>query len=184
MIEGRSAPDLRSVIQPKPTALVLAGLELVQPRVVPRGVRLRIGPVVTAVAQPQLGVLRDVLDLALHDPGVAAARHPGAQPLLPVLPLDVLPVGEEMREPAVLQPVPRLLHERAAQVVPGHPAVPVREPGAGRDHERRVGDDQVVRPVPDRLEERALPQLGGGRAGQGQGQPGEAQRPRVADRWR
>ena len=108
----------------------LALLELVQPGVVARSVLGRVGAVVAAVAQPQLGVLGDVLDLALHDPGVAAARHPGGEPLAPVLALDVLPVGEQLAPAAVVELVGGLLDQGAAQVVAAHAAVPVGEPAA------------------------------------------------------
>lgn len=77
-----------------------------------------------------------------------------------------------MRTP-VVQPVAGLLHQRPAQVVAAHAAVAVREAGAGRDDERRVGDDQVVRLGADRLEEGTLAQIGRGGTGQGEGQPGE-----------
>lgn len=79
--------------------LHLACLELVEPRVVERLVLRRVGAVVSGVAQPQLRVLRDVLDLPLDDPRVTATRHPGAQPVLPVLTLHVLPVGQELGVP-------------------------------------------------------------------------------------
>lgn len=68
-----------------------------------------------------------------------------------------------------------LLHQRPAQVVAAHAAVPVGEAGAGRDDEGRVGDDQVERVGAHRLEEGALAQVGGGGAGQGEGEPGELQ---------
>lgn len=68
-----------------------------------------------------------------------------------------------------------LLHQGAAQVVAAHAAVPVGEAGGGRDDEGRVGDDQVERVGAHRLEERALAQVGGGGAGQGEGEPGELQ---------
>ena len=172
MTEGTAAPGPAQRDPAEADGPGLARLELVQPRVVPRGVLGRVRAVVARVPQPQLGVLRDVLHLALHDPGVAPARHPGPQPVLPVLALHVLPVGEELRVPALVQPLPRLLNERAAQIVPAHPAVAVGQPGAGRDHEGRVGHDQVVRlVVAHRLEEGALAQVGRGRAGQGQGEP-------------
>lgn len=77
-----------------------------------------------------------------------------------------------MRNPFV-QPVAGLLHQRPAQVVAAHAAVAIREAGAGRDDERRVGDDQVVRIGADRLEERTLAQVGRGGTGQGESQPGE-----------
>lgn len=81
-------------------------LELVQPRLVPGRVGLRVDAVVPGVAQPQFGVLGDVLHLALHDPGVAALRHPGAEAVAPLLTVDVLPVGQEMRVPPSLSRSP------------------------------------------------------------------------------
>lgn len=92
----------------------------------------------------------------------------------------MLPIGQELGEPARVQPAPRLLNERAAQIVPGHAAVAVGEPGVGRDDERRVGHDQVVRLLlRDRLEQGALAQIGGGRPGEGEGERGDVQRTRV-----
>ncbi len=135
---------------------------------------------VAAVAQPQLGVLRDVLHLPLHDPGVAAARHPGGQPLAPVPAVGVLPVGQELAVTAVGEMVGGPLDEGAAQVVAAHAAVPVGEAGpvggAGGDDEGRVGDDQVVGSLAlDRGEEGPLAQVRLGRPGEGQGEAGEAQ---------
>ncbi len=71
--------------------------------------------------------------------------------------------------------VARLPHQRAAQLVAGHAAVPVGEAGTGRDDEGRVGDDQVEGLGADRLEEGAHAEVGGGGAGEGEGEPGELQ---------
>lgn len=88
----------------------------------------------------------------------------------------MLPVGEELRESALAQAIARLLNERPAQIVPAHPAVAVGQPGARRDHERRVGHDEFVRlVVPDRLEERALAEVGGRGSGQREGERGDVQ---------
>ena len=130
MTTGGSAPDLRSVIQPKPTPLTLCALELLQPGVVARRVRRRVRPVVAAVAQPQFRVLRDVLHLALHDPRVAAGGQPGGDPLAPVLALGVLPVGEQLAAAARREVAGGPAHQRAAQVVARHAAVPVGRTGA------------------------------------------------------
>ena len=70
-------------------------------------------------------------------------------------------------------------HQAPAQVVAGHPAVPVDEPVARRDHERRVGDDQVEPGLPHRLEETALGRVGVLEPRERQGQPGERQRTAV-----
>ncbi|CAM5492062.1 hypothetical protein SBADM41S_00936 [Streptomyces badius] len=85
-VPGRRRGGLASDPARKPTEDVGAGPRTGRPADVPLVVLGGVAAVVAAVLpQPQLGVLRDVLDLALDDPGVAAVRHPGAQPVLHLL---------------------------------------------------------------------------------------------------
>jgi len=91
----------------------------------------------------------------------------------------VLPVGQQLAPAAVGEVVGAGADQRPAQVVAGHAAVAVGEPPAGRDHERRVGDDQVEALVADRFEQAALAQVRLPGAGQGQGEAGEVQGARV-----
>ena len=145
-----------------------AGLEVAEPRRVRRlvGAAVELGPQ-PAVAQPQLGVLGRVLHLALNHPAVqAGGLQPAPDPLGPRLPGVVLPVGQELGDPAggevradagdevAHQQVPAaagvaVLHERQAGVV-----------GGGRgDDEGRVGHDQVEGLPGDRLEQGAAAQV-------------------------
>ncbi len=110
------------------------------------------------VLEPQLDVLRRVGHLALHHPGVdAAALDPAGDALLPGLAGAVHPVGEHLRAAAGGEVVGGAGDDAADHLVAGEAGVAVDQPltGAGRDHERRVGDDQVERLAGHRVVEAA-----------------------------
>src|SRR5690606_42088365 len=91
-------------------ALHALPLEVLQPGVVPAGV---LGAALLAgVPQPQLDVLGGVLDVALdHPAGAARAGDPLADPVPPVLAVDVQPVAEQLA-PAAVGEVPRGLADQ------------------------------------------------------------------------
>ena len=130
---------------PEPDPIHAPGIEIVEPGSVQPVEGLGSGPG-AAVADPGLGVLGDVLLLALDDP-VVEAFGPFGRARESVAALDVLPVAQQLRDPARCEVVAggpdHGFDERVADqaavtiVVLGHPG------RARGDDERRIRDDAV-----------------------------------------
>ena len=159
-------------------------LEPRQPGVVALGV-LR-ATVDAGVLEPHLDVRRQVGHLPLDHPGVAALGDPAGQALVPGLVAQDHPVREDLQPAAVVQVVRSGAHDVLDDAVAGHPGVAVDQSLARRrrDHERRVGHDQVEGLPAHRVEEAAFG--AGDSAGracrdlvQGGVEPGEPERSRV-----
>ncbi len=113
--------------------------------------------VASGVAQPQLDVRRRVEHLALHDERVAAGIEPLRQPVVPGPVPGDHPVGQDLAPPAVGEVRRCTTHDLLDHPVAGQARVAVDESlvRRGRDHERRVGGDQVEQLTGDRRPERA-----------------------------
>ncbi len=133
------------------------------------------------VANPTRRIGGGLLDVTLDDPHVASGSlEPRRQALLPFAIRPVGPIGEELAPPALVQVVGHPLHDAAADAAVGRPAVAPLEGKLGRDHERRIGDDEPE-PFPlDRLEKIALLGDDVGDPVQRHGELGERHRPGVA----
>ncbi len=163
---------------PEADALDPGLLEPRQPRVV--AARVVRAAVVAGVLEPQLDVGRRVERLALHDQRVAVVAQPRAEPLVPRPALDDRPVGQDLEPAAVGEVVGAGAHDVLDDAVAGQAGVAVDQPLAGgrRDHEGRVGRDQVEALPRDRLEERPVPHVDVGAVELGV-EPGHPERPTV-----
>ncbi len=139
---------------------------------------------VTAVARPRLGILRRVLDLALHDPRVdARALEPRADPLGPRRTARHLPVAEELGDSTGLQVLADGAHEVGDDRVTGGAAVAIlvqrHLARARRDDEGRIADDELKALSRNGIEHRSGAQVpvdlveGGVESGEGQRALGE-----------
>ena len=149
----------------EPDPLDVPRREVVEPLAVPRGPRRAVAVRRrSAVADPRLGVLRGVLQLALDHPAVQPAGvEPRPHPLVPLLAAPHLPVAQQLRHPPGREHRADALDELAHDRVAGAPAVAVlvrRHPRRPRrDDERRVAHDEVEALVGDRLEHRPLAEI-------------------------
>ena len=97
--------------------------EVVEPRVV-EAVELRRAGAGAAVADPRLGIRRDVLHLAFDDPVVELAR-PCPHAIERIAAAAVLPVAEELRDPARLEVLGRPAEDRLDEPITDHAAIAV-----------------------------------------------------------
>ena len=96
----------------------------------------------------------------VEKPGVAAASlDPAAERLDPIAVDRVRPADEHVCEAPLGQMLGGPLHDRTAELVRGQAAVAVGVRGVGRDHVRRVRDDEVETLTLDRRETGARSEL-------------------------
>ena len=128
------------------------------------------------VLEPHLDVRRGVDDLALHRPRVAAVE-PAGEPLVPGAAALDDPVGEDLAPATGGEVSGRGADDVLDDAVAGEPGVAVDEAltGGRRDHERRVGGDEVEGLPGDRCEERAVADLDVGGAVEERVDPGDPQ---------
>jgi len=146
--------------------LIAPGGTQSMPRPAPDGTGAEVpgATVATGVLEPELDVRRWVEHLALDDEGVAAVDEPAGHPLVPRVAFDDRPVRHDVAPTAVGEVRRSPAHDRLDDLVARQAGVAVDEAlarprGGRRDHERRVGRDQVEGLAGHRFPEGALAHL-------------------------
>ena len=101
-----------------------------------------------------------LVGLVVEEPGIAtAAVHPRTERLGPLVSVagHVRPAHEDVREPALREVLGSGSYDPPAELVARDAAVAIRERRVGRDHVRRIGDEQAESFAGHGLEQVALP---------------------------